>query len=988
MLSDHTSIAHDPSSPSTADSPSLSVSSTSLDSGSGRYQPGLILYPYRRSSTSSLPSPSLIPVWKGLGGGSKRSGLLFGETKASPLTVSVADSPKPLSSMVMLDPLGAVEPKKKEDKTRPSTKESLKPIEMLSEVVVARSDLDPATITVRRSEDMIKPSHISKKPNLSSIPAAAASNLSTRTVLNESAIDGKVVPSDKSPNLRSNDSIVKKLNIDGKKHSTASSLPIFERRPPSGDNSRVYVSKQALATIGRGFSMKPLRLGLKVKDTTKGSGAFKSESAEPNETKQLLIQYEPPETNVHLTSQTTSNSSSTTNSGSVNPHDSSSTVESDDPPTDDPLSTPSEATTRSGYCSQAVKASFIVDDQSPLVNDAANSPRDTSDSITLSDGGKAGPAPSVPIFKQRPSSGEWNRKDVFRRMSAMVQAPAIKPLGLKRATIELDSNQMGSGAARPASAQTIFPQTDESKRGLSQPSELPANPNEALTELNNMKPVQVKSSVPVARDSSPTTHDELMDLFDEVQDLYSTPNAPKDPPSYPDDLIRDAFVLDGKVVPVSRSAGSRQDVSANQDFDTIEKEDEAFKEWSPSWQDAFSKASAMAGLAPVKPLRVTNKAKWLAKKPTEAEASDAKIGGVDISMMKLGEVESGQVRISEVRPLKAESCIVQATVIEGLAATVCGMAEVQSSEAQICTASPDGSLVEIPVKVESVPSEHGSIAGGANTSTPPNIPDIYVSAYEDCSRVVVKTAGRKSRKEGINRDLLYAYHVFRAPQPSPNQEPITTNASSMSGPKPAAAVDPGFSSALVSRGRTDDSSKDLEEARPNESLTSAFDSDSDDDEDGDEDGDEEEDDDDDYDFGRDYFVVESDPFEYDLIASGSSQVLSSELLAVLDDHDDDSDDDSDDYGTNPFEYDYHLDTPSSPNEVTPLTPVLESSSAVSSPESTPPTTPTSIDLLLALPPAFDVAGKLIESPAQNEHWAWNDMDDMDEDRECAIGTAL
>ncbi|KAG8791368.1 hypothetical protein FRC12_009361 [Ceratobasidium sp. 428] len=975
MLFDHTSVAHDPSSPSTADSPSLSTSSTSLDSGSGRYQPGLILYPYRRSSTSSLPSPSLIPVWKGLGGGAKRSGRLFGETKASPLKVSVADSPKPLSSMVMLDPLGAVKPKKGEDKTRTSTKESLKPVEMLSEVVVARSELDPTTITVRRSEDIIKPSHINKKPTISSIPVAAASNLSTGTVLNESAID-------KSPNLRANDSIVKKLNTDTNKHSTASSLPIFERRPPSGDNSRVYVSKQALATIGRGFSVKPLRLALKVKDTMKGSSPFMSESAKPTATKQSPIQDDPPRTNARSTTQTTSNTPSTANLGGVIPRDGSGTVESDDPLTDDPLSIPSEATTRSGYCSQAIRDSFIVDGRSPVVDSTVDSPRDTSNDLTLSDSGKSGPAPSVPIFKQRPSSGEWNRKDVFRRMSAMVQAPAIKPLGLKKASVELDLNQLSLGATRPAWVQEGFSRVNEGEVDPSQSSQALVKSNEAPTELNDSsEPVQVNSSVAVPRGPPPTTHDELMDLFDEVQDLYSTSNAPTDPYSCPDDLIKDAFVLDGRVVPVSRSAGSRQDVSANHDSGAIEKEDEAFKEWSPSWQDVFSKASAMAGLAPVKPLRVANKAKWLVKKPTEVEASGAKIAGVDISTTKLNEVESGKVRMGEVRPLKAESCIVQATVIEGLAATVCGMAEVQSGEAQICRVSPDGSLVEIPVKVESVPSEHGSIAGGANTSTLPDIPDLYVSAYEDCSQVVVKTAGRKSRREGINRDLLYAYHVFRAPQPSPNQEPVTTKPSLMSGPKPAAAVDPGSSSALVSQGRTDDSSNDLEEARPNESLTSAFDSDSDDDEDGDED------DDDDYDFGRDYFVVESDPFEYDLIASGSSQVLSSELLAGLDD-DGDSDDDNDDYGTNPFKYDYHLDLPSSPNEVTPLTPVLESSSAVSSPESTPPTTPTSMDLSLPLPPSFDVAGKLVESPAQNERWAWNDMDDMDEDREGAIGTAL
>ncbi|KAG8702465.1 hypothetical protein FRC09_004722 [Ceratobasidium sp. 395] len=981
-MSDHTSIAHDPSSPSTADSPSLSASSTSLDSGSGRYQPGLILYPYRRSSTSSFPSPSLIPVWKGLGGGSKRSGRLFVDTKASPLNVSVADSPKPLSSTTLLDPLDTVKPKKRKDEMCLGLKESLKPVEVSSEVVVARSDPKPATIVVRSSEGILP--HTNRAPECLPTPTRTVSIPPAGTPINESAVDSKVVPLDKSSDSQPNNSIVKKLNTITSKRSTESSLPIFERRPPSGDNSRAYVSKQALATIGRGFSVKPLRLALKVKDATKGSSAFKPKSAEPNETKQSPTQYGSSETNVHSGSQTTYNSSSTANPGGVDPHDGSSAVESNNSPTADLPPIPLEATIPSDCFSKAIRDSCIVDGKLPLVSGTVSSPQDTSDHLSLSDGSKSGPAPSVPIFKQRPSSGEWNRKDVFRRMSAMVQAPATKPLGLKRASIGLNSNQMGSGVARPASVQTIFPQTDESKRVLSQPSELPVNPNEAPTESNDIKPVQIGSSVAVARDSPPTTHDELMDLFDEVQDLYSTPNAPKDSSSYLDDLIRDAFVLKGKVVPVSRSAGSRQEVSAN--HNTIEKEDELFKEWSPSWQDAFSKASAMADLAPVKPLRVTNKAKWPAKKPIEVEASDAKIGGVDISTMKLGVIESGKVRIGEVRPLKAESCIVQATVIEGLAATVCGMVEVQSGEAQICRASPDGSPAEInPVKVESVPSKHGSIAGGANTSTPPNIPDLYVSAYEDCSQVIVKTAGRKSRKEGINRDLLYAYHAFRSPQPSPNQEPITTKASLTSGPKPAAAVDPGFSSALVSQGRTDDSSNGLEEARPNESLTSAFDSDSDDD---DEDGDEDEDEDDDYDFSRDYFVVESDPFEYDLIASGSSQVLSSGLLAGLNDHDDDSDDNSDDYGTNPFKYDYHLDAPSSPNEVTPLTPVLESSSAVSSPESTPPTTPTSMDLPLALPPAFDVAEKLIESPAQNEYWAWNDMDDLDEDREGAIGTAL
>ncbi|KAG8716518.1 hypothetical protein FRC09_015657 [Ceratobasidium sp. 395] len=957
MLSDYTSIAHDPLSPSTADSPSLSASSTSLDSGSGRYQPGLILYPYRRSPTSSFPSPSLIPVWKGLGGGSKRSGRLFVDTKASLVNVSVADSPKPLSSTVMLDPL---EPKKNEGEIRPSTKESPKLVEIPSEVVIAHSE--PTIVVVRGSEDTVQIPHINKAPEPLSNPVTAVSNPLARTPIKESGFDDKTVPLDNVSHSRLNDSTVRKLKVIAKKHSAASSLPIFERRPPSGDNSRVYVSKQALATIGRGFFMKPLRLGLKVKDTIKGSGACKSESAEPNETKQILTQYDPPQTNVHSTSQTTSSSSSTANLGDVKPHGSSSTIESNKPSTDDLPSISSEATVRSDDFSQAVRDNYLVDGQSLPVNGAVDSPQDASDSFTLSDGGKSSPVPSVPIFKQRPS----------RRMSAMVQAPAIKPLGLKRASIELDLNQFDLGATRPASVQEGLSRVNEGKCDLSQLNETP-------TKLNDMKLVQVKSNVTAAPDSPSTTHDELMDLFDEVQDLYSASNAPQDPSGRPDDLIRDAFVLDGKVVPVSRSAGSRQDVSANYMFRTIEGDGEAslesaFKEWSPSWQDAFSKANLIAGLAPVKPLRVKNKPKWLAKNPGEVKTSDTKTGGVDISKMKLGQVESSEARVDEVRSAKVDSSIVEATIMEGFAATICEV-EVQPTEVQICPASLDMSLVKTsPVKIESAPGEHGYTAGGANVSAHPGVPDLYVSAYEDWSQVVVKIPGRKSRKEGLNRDLLYAYHTFRAPQPSPNQGSRGIEVSSVLDSTREAVVDPGANSALIFDGQIDDSSTDLDEAQRNGSLTSAFDSESDED--------------DDFDYGRDYFDVDSDPFEYDHITWRSSQVLSGELLARVDDHDDGSDDGSGDYGTNPFEYDYHLDSPGSPNEITPLTPVLGADSAVSSSESTPPTTPTSIDLSISLPACFGVTGKLVEPPAPNEHWAWNDMDEMDDDREGAIGTAL
>ncbi|KAG8700501.1 hypothetical protein FRC12_019625 [Ceratobasidium sp. 428] len=960
MLSDYTGIAHDASSPSTADSPPLSASSTSLDSGSGRYQPGLILYPYRRSSTSSIPSPSLIPVCKGLGGDSKRSGRLFVDTKASLVNVSVANSPKPLSPTVMLDPL---EPGKNEDKIRPNTKEILKLVEIPSEVVNAHSE--PTVVVVRGSEDTAKLPHINKVPEPLSNPVTAVSNPLARTPIKESGFDDKTVPLDKAAHSCPNDLTVKKLKVIAKKHSAVSSLPIFERRPPSGDNSRVYMSKQALATIGRGFSMKPLRLGLKVKDTTKGSSAFKSGSAKPNEIKQTFTQYDLPETNAHSTSQTTSGSSSTANPGDVDPQSRPSMIESNNPSADDLPSIHLEATTRSDYSSQTIGGGFIVDGRSPLVKSTDSSPRDISDSFTLSDGGKSSPAPSVPIFKQRPSSGEWNRKDVFRRMSAMVQAPVIKPLGLKKASIELDLNQLGLDATRPASVQERLCRVNEGKCDLSQL-------NEAPTESNDIKPGQVKSSVTAAPDPPSITHDELVDLFDEVQGLYSASNAPKDPSSRRDDLIRDAFVLDGKVVPVSRSAGSRQDVSANHMFRTIEKNDEvplkpAFKEWSPSWQDAFSKAMIIAGLAPIKPLRVKNKPKWLVKNPGEVKTSDTKTGGVDISKVKLGEVESGEARIDKVRSVKVESSIVQANIMEGLTATICEMVEVQPSDIQISPASPDTSPVKIgPVKVESVLGEHGYITGGANMSSPSGVPDLYVSAYEDCSQVVVKTQGRESRKEGLNRDFLHAYYTFRAPRPWPNQESRATEISSVLDPTQEAAVDPGAYSALIFDGQTDDNSTDLDEAQPNGSLTSAFDSDSDEDDD---------------------FDVHSDPFEYDLITWRSSQVPSDELLAGADDHDDGSDDSSDDYGTNPFKYDYHLDLPGNPNEIAPLTPVLGADSAVSSPESTPPTTPTSIDLPISLPASFGMTEKLVESPVPNEYWAWNDMDDMD-DREGAIGTAL
>ncbi|KAG9105373.1 hypothetical protein FRC07_009337, partial [Ceratobasidium sp. 392] len=441
MLHEHTHTTRNP--PSSPGPPLPTGSSTSSDSGSGRYEPGLILYPYRRGSSASISSLSLIPVWRGLGSGVKRSGRIFVETKASKIKVSVADISKPLSSTSSLDPpemsFGIIEEGVKDkDKARLEA-ENPEPAGVQTEVV-AHSDQEPAsTIVAYNLEATIVPPSTTETPSSYPTSKTAAHSALSDTPVDGLIVDDQVPLSGEFSHPRSNNSIIKVLKTGPKKPSAMQPFPIFGRHI-----SRLHVLKQTFATIGRSLPVKPLRLPEKVKETSKETCAFMLEGGRSSvvqsgqgklpEYKAGASQSDLVPANVRQPGGITPSNASLGSSildDTDSPGGSSPTIPKD-PGVGDLSSSPSELTIRPLFRGDVTRDSFIIDGESSLVNEPVNTGRDSSvNFITSSDNGRNAML-SVPIFKQRPSSGEYNRKNVFRRMSALVQAPAFKPLGLKK----------------------------------------------------------------------------------------------------------------------------------------------------------------------------------------------------------------------------------------------------------------------------------------------------------------------------------------------------------------------------------------------------------------------------------------------------------------------------------------------------------------------------------------------------------------------------
>ncbi|KAG8699245.1 hypothetical protein FRC08_005421 [Ceratobasidium sp. 394] len=131
----------------------------------------------------------------------------------------------------------------------------------------------------------------------------------------------------------------------------------------------------------------------------------------------------------------------------------------------------------------------------------------------------------------------------------------MKPLGLKGTGFGSGSSAVKSQANRPNTIEGDFIQSRENSPSVIQPNEAPSNrsePSDVCSDQAELGPAIVHEPTP--------THAELMELFDIVEASYLALAAPEDSPTLPDDIIADAFVLGGKIVRVTRSAGSRQDV--------------------------------------------------------------------------------------------------------------------------------------------------------------------------------------------------------------------------------------------------------------------------------------------------------------------------------------------------------------------------------------------------------------------------------------------
>ncbi|KAG9126201.1 hypothetical protein FRC07_004444 [Ceratobasidium sp. 392] len=1022
MLHEHT---HTTRKPPSSPGPPWPISS---DSSSGQYEPRLILYPYRRGSSSSISSLSLIPVLRGLGREVKRSGRLFVGTKASKIKVSVADISKPSS----LDPpeisFGLIEGETK---------------------VVAHSNPEPAsTIVAHDSEATIMPPRTTETLGSSSTSDTAADGALSDTPVNGLIVDDQVPLPGESSHLRSNNLII----------------TVLKAGPKNGDISRLHVLKQTFATIGRSLPMKSLRLPEKVKETSKETRAFMSQGIKSSviyfdpgelaEDKSGYIRDNSVQTNIHQPDEVTPSEvlSSLPDLYGANVPGGSSTAMPEDPDVGDLFSNPSELTMHPLFRGDVARDSFVIDSECSLVNEPVDARQgSSSNSSTSSDICSA--VPSIPIFKQRPSSGEYNRKDVFRKISALVQAPAFKPLSLKRTDIVPHWTRASSGADHASLSREVLYLADESESKTLQSNVPPSNSGVPGPSL-------LHSSATVSQSSSATTYEEITELFEVVEDLYPTPISPKDPISRPDDLITDADAITQEAAPVSRPAGSRPGISVNFNANNIEENEATlvslFEEYLSSWQNAFGKASAMTELAPVRPLRIIKKAKRSARE-SSIKLSRFAMGEVKAEGIKRGDVERNNVKIGQIKSLTVESSIVKASVVKGgLVASICEVVDFQS----IDTRAGLVDLEDQPGKVKSVAAGCESLNETTQAAELAAVLDLYVSAYEDLSMVIVRTPGRKSQREGLDRDLLYTYHTFRAPQPPSNQEPETIQSPLDSSPC--------FILAPVPDGQVDVSADRLTQPLTNEALIGTFWLDDSNDDNSDysvdcldaesdtfeynyitnessqglstrldqsdnkeqavtrpplesmsafgattnpglapaptqasaaqaENSDQTQrhealvsallgggDDDGFFDYSVDFFDAESDPFKHDLNTSKSSQILSN--LAKLDKVDNMEDDDS--YGLDPFKYSCLLGPAYGSIKVLSPKPELEYDSAISSPESTIPTTLTSIDLpLSALLPA-ELANKIPESHGPDVYWTWDVVDKVDDDRDGAIGAAL
>ncbi|KAG8692202.1 hypothetical protein FRC08_009942 [Ceratobasidium sp. 394] len=458
-------------------------------------------------------------------------------------------------------------------------------------------------------------------------------------------------------------------------------------------------------------------------------------------------------------------------------------------------------------------------------------------------------------------SGEDNRKRAFRRLFALVRALPMKPLGLEGTGFGSGSSAAKSQATKPNTIEGDLIQSSESPRSVIQPNEAPSNRSD---------PSDVHSCPaefgPIIVHEPPPTHAELMELFDTVEALYSALAAPEDSPTLPDDIIADAFVLGGKIVWVSKSAGSRQDVLAN----------------------VGAENNRVHGA-----------------EPEHRENSISRMASVAFE--------------SEIETSKAEPSTAQGN----------------TSEAQSSVAAPEG-VPPVEARPDTLHPVPIAVAETVNIPAPFIVPDVIVTSYEDGTEVAIMTSGRKSRKAGLDRKLLFAHHTYHAPRTEK-----TTRAPSEFGP----LSDPGSVSTSTPEGQ---SSGDM--AGPLESDN------------------------------VDHSGTKSNLFEYDHFLNDSSNAQTS--VANPDDSDDE---DEHDVESDPqFGYDLILELV----EAESREPELEPSSLASSPESTPLATPTSMDLPLSTPPPLDLTDRSSRPIDLETSWAWNAMDEVNDDRDGAIGTAL
>ncbi|KAG8720437.1 hypothetical protein FRC08_000236 [Ceratobasidium sp. 394] len=607
--------------------PNLSLSTsepTRLYSGASRYEPWLILYPYRRHSMPTIKSSAFPQVLDGMGG----KGHLNQEPAPAPAVHAANSTNLPTPEVAHWSPTPAM-----------------------------------ATIASSSRRDTLVDGFLIDRANLE---------------------QGKLVHS----------------------HLCLSSSG---GQQGNGENSRKYVLKQGLATIGRGLRIKPLRLRERIEKAL-DSGVFKPRKAKSSVVEIELARLGGGPSPVEVDSFETSVPrfrDANWNMGTWS------------------AASPCKA---NRFCGSNGAKPENRDIDAPssgsiLASKSTGRPQVTSVDIDISNGSEHR-AVSMPILEQRPLSGEDNRKRVFRRMSALVRAPPMKPLGLKGTGFGLGPSAAKSQATKPNTIEGDVIQSNENPSSVIQSNDVPSN----QSDLNDVHLGQVELG-PVVAHEPPPTHAELTELFDIVEALYSAMAAPEDPPTLQDDIIADAFVLHGRLVRVSRSAGSRQDALSN-----VGAKNDRMNS-AESQRVAFE-------LPPVKPLRLKSKGKGLT----------TVLGGT--------------------KPNKVEPSTVQGNTSEEgfVEASVCKLAELQSCEAQSRISAPED-VPPAEAKPDAIHSN--SIADTANVPAPFIVPELTVTSYEDGAKVAVKTPGRKSRKAGIDRKFLFIYHTFHAPRPLSSNEKTT-----------------------------------------------------------------------------------------------------------------------------------------------------------------------------------------------------------------------